>query len=56
MGVGEPTVAVFMSVVASAVTVAWIVIVADSPTARSPMVHVTSLVQVPRLDEATTLP
>ena len=35
-GVGEPTAAVFVSVVASAAIVAWIVIVADSPTARSP--------------------
>ncbi len=53
-GVGEPTVAMFVSVVALAVTVASIVIVTDSPRARSPNEHVTAAVHVPALGVATT--
>ncbi len=47
--VGEPTWAVLISVVALAAIVATIVIVADSPRARSPSVHSTAAVQVPTL-------
>jgi hypothetical protein len=53
-GVGELTVAVFVNVVALAVTVASIVIVADSPRARSPSEHDTAVVHVPLLGVATT--